>query len=190
MKFRLELQEYGHAAPDGHCNRHIADHDVGADGEHQQHGYVGGDAAMRVRRIVGKRGLVQFVQSTGHRLKVGRAILANWTCPLFPAGLNQMADNRDRHHPQHSGGDDPGVAHLGGQHGRDGAEDGNQREGSHSSEPTGGMLPLQSDQQAQQQRNSQLLKHRFHDKKCSTRSGGVFRGFDREFDGDNVGASV
>ena len=44
----------------------------------------------------------------------------------------------------------------------------NQRKGAHAGHPAGGVLPLQADQQAQQDGNPQLLKQRLHQVNCST----------------------
>ena len=103
--------------------------------------------------LVGKTGQVQFVRSTL------RAVPANWTCLLFPT---PMANDGYAHDRQQPGGHDPTLLVMVGQHGRDAAEDRNQREGPHAGHAAGGVFPLQADQQSEQDRNSQLLKHRLH----------------------------
>jgi hypothetical protein len=57
---------------------------------------------------------------------------------------------------------------MDGEHGREAAEDCNQREGAQAGDAAGGVFALQAHQEAQQQCDSQLLKARFHQSKCST----------------------
>ena len=77
-------------------------------------------------------------------------------------GRRQVADDRHRHDGQQSGGHDPALLVMLGQHGRDAAQHRHQREGAHAGHPAGGVLALQADQQAQQDGDAQLLKSRFH----------------------------
>ena len=72
------------------------------------HGVCRGAGPRQDRPPAGrrKRGQVQFVRSTGHRPEVGRAVPANWTCPLFrrlracPASGPGLAGRpRTRHGP-------------------------------------------------------------------------------------------
>ena len=54
-----------------------------------------------------------------------------------------------------------------GQHGREASGDRNEWEGVQPGHSAGGVLPLQTDQQAEQDRNAHLLKRRLHQYECS-----------------------
>ena len=87
------------------------------------------------------------------------------------ARAEEMGNYRHGRDGDQAGGHDPTLLVVVGQDNRQAAQHGNQRKSAHAGHPTGRMLPLQTDQQSQQDGDSQLLKHWLHQANYSTKGG-------------------